>query len=268
MELTKMKDDVHNVQISNLWRSVCMALLIAICDDEKNICTELTRILTDILGKQNTKHEIDIYHTGEELCTQIENGAHYDLIFLDIEFAKNAINGVETGRLIRETYLNDLTSIVYISWEMKYSMQLFDIRPLNFLVKPLDYAKVEQTVATYLRIAGLQSREFSYKVGHDAHKVQIKDIVYLQSDKRKLIMHLADGRKQEFYGNLKEVYQQLQRYDFMLIHASCVVNYDYIAVAKYDEMVLTDGITSLPISQPKRKEVKEAYYEILEKRGV
>jgi len=69
------------------------------------------------------------------------------------------------------------------------------------------------------------------------------------------MLYLADGRKEEFYGTLKEVYQeQLQRFDFILIHASCIVNYDYIAIAKYDEMVLIDSITSLPISQPKRKE--------------
>ena len=244
-----------------------MTLLVAICDDEKRICAELERALLNMFVTCNIKNEIDVYHTGEELCTRMGKGAHYDLIFLDIEFAKSAIDGVEVGRLIREAYCNDLASIVYISWEMKYSMQLFDIRPLNFLIKPLDYAKVEQVVETYLRVAGLRVGEFSYKVGHNTHKVQIKDIVYLQSDRRKLILHLADGRKEEFYGTLKEVYQeQLQRFDFILIHASFVVNYDYIAVAKYEEMVLIDGIASLPISQPKRKDVKETYYEIMEKR--
>jgi len=242
-----------------------MALSIAICDDEKRIGAELERALIDML--KNIKPEIDVYFTGEALCTKIENGAHYDLIFLDIEFSQHAINGVEVGRLIRETYCNDLTSIVFISWEMKYSMQLFDIRPLNFLIKPLDYAKVKQTVLTYLRIAELWAKEFTYKIGHNTHKAQIKDIIYLQSDKRKLTLHLADGRKEEFYGTLKEVYQeQLQQFDFIFIHASCIVNYDYIAVAKHDEVVLLDGITSLPISQPKRKEVKETYFSIMEKR--
>ena len=243
-----------------------MALFVAICDDEKNIGAELERVLIAILSKQNIKYEIDVYYTGEKLCSHMENGAHYDLIFLDIEFAKSTINGIEVGRLIRETYRKDLASIVYISWEMKYSMQLFDIRPLNFLIKPLNYAKIEQTITTYLRISGLQSGVFTYKIGHSTHKIQVKDIVYLQSDKRKLILHLSDGRKEEFYGTLKDVYHdQLQQFDFILIHASCVVNYDYITITKYNEMVLTGGI-SLPISQPKRKEVRESYIAIIDKR--
>jgi len=246
-----------------------MALFIAICDDEKNVGAELENVLLDILGKLNIKCEIDVYFSGEELCAKIEGGTHYNLIFLDIEFEKNAINGVEVGKIIREKYRNDLTSIVYISWEMKYSMQLFDIRPLNFLIKPLDYVKVEKVLKTYLDITEPWQRDFAYKIGHSIHTVKVKDIVYLQSDNRKLILHLADGRKEEFYGKLKEVYsEQLQKFDFLLIHASYAVNYDYIAVAKYKEMILIDGKTSLSISKPKRAEIREAYCAIMERRKV
>ena len=244
-----------------------MTVFVAICDDEKRIGAELERAVIEILGKMNVKYEIDVYFTGEELCSKMEAGAHYNLIFLDIEFAEDAINGVEVGRLIREAHSNDLVSIVYISWEMKYSMQLFGIRPLDFLIKPLDYEKIEQVVRTYLRLAGLWSGDFTYKIGHDTYKAKIKDIVYLQSVKRKLILYLADGRKEEFYGTLKEVYQeQLQRFDFLFVHASYVVNYDYIAAVKYDELILIDGITSLPISRHKRKEVTEDYCTITERR--
>ena len=243
-----------------------MTNFIAICDDEQRIGAELESAIIDILGKMNIKHEVDVYLTGEELCQAMEAGAHYNLIFLDIEFAKNAINGVEAGSLIRKAHNNNTAAIVYISWEMKYSMQLFDIRPLNFLIKPLDYKKVEEVIRTYLDLAGLWAGDFTYKIGHDAYKVQVKDIVYLQSVKRKLILHLADGRKEEFYGNLKDAYQaQLQRFDFLFIHASYVVNYDYIAAVKYDELVLSDG-TTLPVSRHKRKDVTEDYCTITERR--
>lgn len=147
-------------------------------------------------------------------------------------------------------------------------MQLFDIRPLNFLIKPLNYEKIEQVVRTYLKITGLWSGYFTYRIGHDTFKVQIKDIIYLESTKRKLIMYLADGRNEEFYGTLKDVYrEQLQAFDFLLIHASYVVNYDYITAIKYDELILKGGLT-LPISQHRRKEVREIYYDITERRMV
>ena len=244
-------------------------IFVAICDDEQNIGAELERALIDIFGKLNVKFEIDVFYTGDELCRKMEAGVHYDLIFLDIEFAKEKINGVEVGRLIRDVWHNYVVSIVFISWKMEYSMQLFDIRPLNFLIKPLQYEKIEQAVNTYLKIAGFMSGEFTYTIGRDAYKVRVKDIIYLESNDRKLILHLADGRKEEFYGSLKEMYQeQLKRFDFLFIHASYVVNYDYITAIKYDQLFLADSATPLPISQPKRKEMREFYCAILEKRKV
>ena len=246
-----------------------MGLFIAICDDEKRISAELEKALLTIFSTLNVKCEIDVYFTGEELCTKMAAGAQYDLIFLDIEFAQNAINGVAVGQHIRDTYPHEMVSIVYISWEMKYSMQLFDIRPLNFLVKPLDFLKVEQIIKTYLNISTLWTRHLTYKIGHNSHKTQIKDIVYVESEKRKLILHLANGNSEEFYGTLKEVYEeQLQKFDFLFIHASYAVNYDYVVAVKYDEVLLTTGVATLPVSQHKRKEARAHFYAITEKRRV
>ena len=241
--------------------------MVAVCDDERKIAGELESTLIDIFGKLKVKYEIDVYFAAGELARQMESGVHYDLIFLDIEFAKNEINGVELGRLIRDAHQNNFVSIVYISWEKKYSMELFDIRPLNFFVKPLDPEKIEKVIRTYLKIAGLWSGEFTYKAGHDTCKVQTKDIVYLESRDRKVILYLNDGRKEEFYGSLKEVFnEQLKKFDFLYIHASYVVNYDYVSSIRYDQLLIKNNENPLPISQNKRNEVRESYYAILKRR--
>ena len=244
-------------------------LLIAICDDEQKICSELESSLIQILGALNIKSEIDVYSTGSELCRKIEADTYYDLIFLDIEFARNEVNGIEVGRIIRETHQNNTVSIVYISWEKKYSMQLFDIRPLNFLIKPLEFDKIEKVVKTFLKITGLRTEVFAYKVGHNTCKVQMKDIICIESRDRKLILHIIDGRKEEFYGSLKDVYeQQLKNFDFLFIHASYVVNYDHITSIKYSQLFLADNNMPLPISQNKRNEIRERYFEIMKRRNI
>jgi len=92
-------------------------IFVAVCDDELKIGAELEGALINIFGKRSIKYEIDVFYTGEELCKEMETGKHYDLIFLDIEFAQTEINGVDVGRLIRDVHHNYLASIVYISWE-------------------------------------------------------------------------------------------------------------------------------------------------------
>ena len=242
-------------------------IYVAVCDDEIKIGAELERALIDIFSKLNIEHEIDVFFSGEELHSKMEAGAHYDLIFLDIEFAQNEISGVEVGRLIRDVHQNHLTSIIFISWKKIYAMQLFEIQPLNFLIKPLEHEKIEAAVRKYLKITGPWSGAFTYKVGHDTFKVQIKDIAYLENNGRKVIIHLADGRREEFYGSLKSVYdEQLKRFDFIFIHASYAVNYDYVMSLKFNQVLLINSTTPLPISKHRKNEVRQQYYEIVKRR--
>ena len=241
---------------------------IAICDDEKILCAELERTLTGILTQQKTKYKIDIFYSSQELCQSMGDGTHFDLIFLDIEFAKHELNGVEVGKLIRDIHQNHISSIVYISWEKKYSMQLFELRPMNFLIKPLSHAKIEHCVKTFLKVSGLLSGTFTYKKGHDIFKLPIKDIIYLENRERKVVVHLTGGRAEEFYGSLKDMFdEQLSKYDFLFIHASYAVNYDYITVVKFNQLLLTDRETPLPISPNRRNAVRQHYMEIMKKRG-
>ncbi|MCL2437333.1 MAG: LytTR family DNA-binding domain-containing protein [Clostridiales bacterium] len=242
-------------------------VIVAICDDETKIGVELEHALIDIFGKQNIKYEIDVFFTAAELYSKMEAGAHYDLIFLDICFGGTEMNGIEVGRLIREVRHNDTVSIVYMSWwGSQHAMELFDIRPLKLLEKPLGNEEIEQVISTYLRIAELGSKEFVYTKGRNIIKVRLKDILYLESNKKKLILYLVDGRTEEFYGALKTAYhEQLKRQDFLFIHVSYVVSYDVVCTMKYKELILTNG-TILPISSHRRREVKEAYHAIAKRR--
>jgi len=242
---------------------------IAICDDEKNICAELNRTLVDILKKHDVRYNIDIFHSGNELLREMETGGDYDLVFLDIVFASKEINGVEVGRLIRDANKNLKVQVVFISWEEKYAMQLFELRPLNFLVKPLEYGRIEQVVKTFFTVADILDEELTFKKGRDIHTVKIKDIVYLENRQRMVVIYLANGTSEEFYGSLKEIYdEQLKQLDFLFIHASFVVNFEYIATMKYNELFLADTNKLLPISRNNRDEVRDTHMEITKRRRV
>jgi len=244
-------------------------VMVAVCDDEKEIAAELEQALIAIFGNLAVMHEIDLFFSAEDLCRKLEAGARYDLLFLDIEFAKDEINGVEAGRLIREAQHNNLISIVYISWQIRYAMELFEIRPMNFLTKPLLYEKIEQTVKTHLTISGISCGVFTWQKGRDTLKAQVKDIIYLENHERKITIYFSDGRRDDFYGTLKEVYnEQLKNFDFLYIHASFLVNYDYVTVAKYDHMLVKGSLVPLPISQNRRVEIREQYASIMKRRRV
>jgi len=188
-------------------------------------------------------------------------------MFLDIEYVRGEKNGIDLAKLIRDVYENNQVTIVFISRESKYALELFQVQPLDFLIKPLKRAKIAMVINKHLELTGLWEKEFSYKKGRNTFKVQVKDIVYVESVGRKLYLRLADGREEEFYGSIKEIYEsQLQKYDFLYIHASYLVNYDHISTLMFDRVKLKQGGADLPISRQRQDDVKAVYQPIFERR--
>ena len=107
---------------------------IAICDDNGAVCSAIENIIDDFFKTETMHYEIDGFQSGEELLKELDDHEKYDLIYLDIELAR--LNGVEVGRYIREKLLDDYTQIAFISAKSSYALELFQIRPIHFLVKP------------------------------------------------------------------------------------------------------------------------------------
>ena len=105
--------------------------------------------------------------------------------FLDIEL--NKLNGVELGVKIRSEFRNEDTQIVYISAKESYAMKLFQIRPLNFLVKPISVNKICFVVKKALELNN-KSEFFKFKVGSHLHKRKVKDILYFEGQGRQVKM--------------------------------------------------------------------------------
>ena len=235
---------------------------IAICDDEINITHQLTEALENILGPLQVEYALDIFHTGEGLVQAMDQGQGYELVFLDIKLGGQS--GIDVGHYIRRRHLH--TALVYIAWEASYALDLFDVHPLHFLIKPLMPEKIEQVVNTFLKMAGQLSNVFTYKIGHDDYKVKVQDILYLESSDRKIIIHLASGQTAAFYGALKTLYHtQLMAHDFLFIHNAYVVNYHAIHVMKVDQVVLAGSGVVLPISKHRRAAVGERYYQMMKR---
>lgn len=226
---------------------------IGICDDESIICSEIENIILNYSKSISEKIEVDVFYSGEELYEFLKSDNCVDMIFLDIEL--NKLNGVELGRIIRNELKNENIQIVYISSKENYAMELFDVRPLNFLIKPTDKLKVIEMINKAMELLNKLDVYFKYKQGHNFCKKEIKDILYFESDNRQVKM-VTTTDEITFYGNLSEIHSQLELHKFFFIHKSYLVNYYHVAEFYYDKLILTNSHV-LPISQSKRTEVRK-----------
>lgn len=186
---------------------------IAVVDDENSICSYVEKCLLDLSKEYGISVETDVFYSGEGLMKTI-NETFYDVIFLDIKMRD--LSGIDISRIIRNTMGNEATQIVYISGNTEYAIEVFDYDPFHFLPKPLSKEKIEKAFLKLIHKLNLKSEAFAYKIGHNSNKIAIKDILYFESNKRKIIIHYND-KEDEFYGSLENIHQQLNKYQFYYI---------------------------------------------------
>lgn len=229
---------------------------IAIVDDDRNICNLIEQYLRDLSQQMMFRSTIDVFYDGESFCKYLTDHEKFDLIFLDIELKH--LSGVTVGKYIREE-LNDLwTQIIYISIRKDYAMDLFQNRPLDFLVKPLDKEKIRHNLSVYLDLFP-KNDIFSWKQGRETHQLSYHSILYFSSENKEVVLCSEQGIS-SFYGKLSNIENDLPSY-FWRIHRSHIVNRNYITHHFSDRVKLKNGAW-FPISKQYRSIIRKKLMEI------
>ncbi|MDE6182655.1 MAG: LytTR family DNA-binding domain-containing protein, partial [Eubacteriales bacterium] len=183
-------------------------LKIAICDDDDNTCSRIEDILIEFFKEQGILFEIDIFNSGESIYKKLKNKCIFDIIFLDIEMKE--LNGIELGKEIRDFFQNETTKIIYISSYEEYCMDLFKVRPFDFIIKPFKKEDLILTLKRVINLINITHEIFTYKKGHTLNKEIIKNIIYFESQGKEIKMVTID-KQILFYGSLKDIFEQLKK---------------------------------------------------------
>lgn len=225
---------------------------IGICDDGENICTSVETMLLQYAREKKIQVDTNVWYTGESLRDYLVSGGYLDILFLDIELFK--MTGIEVGAYIRNQLDNMGLQIVYISGKASYAQQLFKTQPLDFLVKPILQAQIDEVMDMALKIVTKRNARFAFQQGKDYYYIPMGDIVYFESKGRKVKVVTMKAAF-EFYGKLKNVMNCLSD-DFIVIHQSYIINREYVFRYTYEMVELVNG-TILTISLVNRKLVRD-----------
>ena len=240
---------------------------IGICDDDLAFGSVLEQYLQNFAKRHQLGLDVFLFKGGEEYLKFLAEEAPVDLLFLDIEF-EDGMDGSAVGKELRADLKNEITQIVYISGLESYAMQLFQNRPMDFLIKPVKQERVDRIMEEYIRLFGDQKEKyFSYHVGRNRYQILEEEIQYFQCTGRKIQIVTKKGAGDAFYGSMTEVEKLVSVDKFWHIHKSYLVNRNYISSFQPMEVCLTDG-TKLPISRNCREEIRQKVLEeMIERRA-
>ena len=110
-------------------------LRIAVIDDDKTLLCDMHKLFDRFIIAYDFDFTVEYFSSCEDIYAKFKAGEKYDLLFLDIEFPE--MKGTEFGLQLRRQMKNYDTQIVFISTIRDYAMELFKIRPIAFLIKPI-----------------------------------------------------------------------------------------------------------------------------------
>ncbi len=204
-------------------------LKLAICDDERSQREEVVGIVDKALRLKNKQYKIFQFNTGEDLISLTDN---FDIYFLDIKMDK--LTGIEVAKKIR--LINEQAVIVFITGLKDYVFDAFDVRAFHYILKPIDENKLKDVLYSALLQFDKKDKFIIAKTISQATKIFIKDIMYIESQHRKLKIHTKNNII-EYYHKISDIEKELYGYNFFRCHKSYIVNLKY--VESYDNIFIT-----------------------------
>lgn len=227
---------------------------VAVVDDTLDICSDLERILFSYADSRRQRISVDVFYSGNGFVSAVRKNGLPDILFLDIMFPEGR-NGVKIGQLLRREDFGEGMFMIYISAQPRYAMELFQNRPVDFLLKPLQPAKVFEVMDYILRVMGTEKYFFEFQNRGVYSRILTGDILYFGSEGKKIRVVWRDGEK-EFYGKLEDVERSLPKDQFLRIHKSWLVNKNQVEEYTYEAVKMRDG-TVLSISKANRPEIRK-----------
>lgn len=237
----------------------CFTMIkIAFCDDDLSVLGEIRELLEKYRIRHNQKMALQDYCSPFELLSEIENGAHFDILLLDVIMPGE--DGISVAKQIRQYDSN--VKIIFLTSTSEYAVESYTVGAYFYQIKPVleeSFFKLMDSVILECERARECSLVMRCKNG--ITRINLEKLEYCEVIGRTLFFHLGNGAVLESNGSMDELCGKLAVHDnFLRVHRSFVVNMEYILNISYKAITM-DSQEKIPIPHGKCSEIKNRYLE-------
>lgn len=174
-----------------------------------------------------------------------------DLLFLDIQMPD--ISGTDFARMVAPLQ----KSIIFTTAYADHAVEGFALQALDYLLKPIEFGRFLQACnRAYARVVPQRdgSPSIFVKDGYDWVRVNLNDILYIQSNTNLLFIH-EQNRQVSTRMTIVDLLATLPADQFIRIHKSYIVRLK--AIHKIERHQLTVGNTTIPLAANYRDELEQ-----------
>ena len=211
---------------------------IAILDDELH-CVE--SLVSDI---NRLFPELPIVYKGTKPIDAIEalKRIDIDLLFLDVEMP--LMNGFDFLNQFEELAFDVIFTTAY----SQYAIKAFSVQAIDYLLKPIDEDELSETLMRhmekrntpadlttdvtqllgFLKKEGVLKNKLAVPTADGVEFIEITNVVYCESQNNYTKIYTLDGRSITVSRALKDVEKTLEKFAFVRVHQSYLVNPNYV----------------------------------------
>lgn len=215
-----------------------MKIRALIVDDEKDARDSLNLIIEQFY---NSDIEIVASLPSVKEAVMSIKSLKPDIVFLDIEMPKE--NGLQLFEYFNESYDFE---VVFITAFQKYALKAFRFAALDYLLKPVDYRQLGETIGRFRKRSGNNTKlkidtyfnnlnsvidtnkKILFPSNNGYNIVKINNIIYCQAEINYSTAYTTDNKSYTCSHTLKYLEEMLPENIFFRVHKSYLVNLNYV----------------------------------------
>ncbi|MVM29462.1 response regulator [Spirosoma sp. HMF4905] len=212
-------------------------------------------------------------------CTDSHKGVqaiidyYPDVVFLDIEMPQ--LNGFQ----VLEAVAGISFSLVFVTAYDKFALKAFRYSAVDYLLKPIDTQELIQAVQRvekHKRIGPEQLEHLKQQFSNPNKPfpdrialpyqngvtfVNMKDILYCESDDNYTKFHLSDSQHYLATKSLREIQDLLEERDFLRVHRQYLINLSHIKkfVKGEGSYIVMSNQQTIPVSRAQKDRLMERF---------
>lgn len=231
--------------------SVPRALSIGVVDDDPQELAHLTALLDRYAQEHGHNFRITQFDDGAALL--VDYAPVYDILILDIQMP--GIDGMRAATAIRK--VDSSVVLIFATKTAQYAVSGYAVQAQSYLLKPISpFALSTELDRAMTQLDRMQRASILVGARANLRRVDVADIIYVESKRHKLTVHLTDGEI-EFNATLKEYEDMLLPHDFYRSNSSYLINLRNLAAIDGDDTRMSNGHL-LKISRARKKGLLEA----------
>lgn len=242
---------------------------ISIIDENEEDLMRMESMLQEYAKEYNYKFNISSFHNAKAYLKKEDLDS--EIIFLDIKMSE--MDGLTLAKMIRKTCPDVI--IIFCTFFRKFAIKCYDVSAFGFLVKPVQSDSFTYTLKRALeKLKRERGRKLIRVKNAEGYRVlPIQDIRYIEVSRHYLFYHLQKNSVNkepaeeviQGRGAMKEVEQQLEKFDFFRCNVSYLINLDYVTMVKGNKVYLLD--TVVMISRNQKEAFTKKFATFLSQRG-